>query len=321
MNIKFLIKKINIKNKNKFIQLFYKLIIFIAIIFIIYKIIIDIPLLKSFTWIFNYKNILLSFLIYTINLLLTAFSWALVMKTVSGFHSYWNHIRIYCVTNVAQRLPTLFPYLSARSEAYVNYGIPPQVTLTAMAMEISITIVSAAIVAGVMSFYLHPSQNYLAIIVVILLLIPISIITFPNKFIEVINKIIIKQKRMPLVIKLSKFNTFSWVALFILIWLNSGLFYYLLINSINNIPKEKLLYFIFFSALSGLVGWIGQLLFFMPIPALRQITMIYLMSTIVPMPLAVAFTLFSRVCVMVFELMWATIFTFLYYLKTKFIIR
>ncbi len=59
------------------------------------------------------------------------------------------------------------------------------------------------------------------------------------------------------------------------------------------------------SAVSGIAGWLGQALFFVPTPAVRQLTMVYLLSLRFPMPWAVALALFFRISVMVFELVWA----------------
>ncbi|MCX7766817.1 MAG: hypothetical protein N2246_08970, partial [Candidatus Sumerlaeia bacterium] len=81
--------------------------------------------------------------------------------------------------------------------------------------------------------------------------------------------------------------------------------YYYLISSISPVPEGLLLFLVNISAISGIAGWLGQALFFVPTPAVRQLTMVYLLSLRFPMPLAVIFALFFRVAVMVFELVWA----------------
>ncbi|MGB9872932.1 MAG: hypothetical protein ACPLYD_14900, partial [Anaerolineae bacterium] len=206
---------------------------------------------------------------------------------------------------LAQRLPTPLPYISARTEAYAAQGVPRKTTLSAMGVEITVTLFSAAVVSLVTllfgSFLYAKAIRFILYALLVFLAFPLF---FPEKFFSLANLILACLNQSALPATLSRRHTLIWTGIFVVIWLNSGALYYYLISSLSPVPQEHLLFLINISAISGIAGWLGQVFFFVPTPAVRQLTMIYLLSLRFPVPLAVVFALFARVCVMVFELVW-----------------
>lgn len=292
----------------RFSQLMWGILIILAVLFIAYKTIIDWHKLKDTLWRLNWHNFLIGFGVYSVSIILTASCWALIMGYISGVRTFWKHVSTFCLTNLAQRLPTPLPYISARAEAYAIQGISRRITLVAMSIEITVTLFSAVLVA-LMTFLVSSfTYAYVGIVKPFLyvLLLALSIpILFPQKF---FNSILVRLNSPFSLELLSKERILIWVGIFVIIWLNSGVLYYYLINSVFPIPKELLLFLTNVSAVSGIAGWFGQIFFFMPTFAIRQLTMVYLLSFYFPMPLAIIFTLFIRICVMVFEVIWASIF-------------
>jgi hypothetical protein len=286
-------------------RIFWLMLIVIAVIFILYKAAVDWKRIQDVRWHFYPRSLLVSFGVYSISLLLTACCWALIMGRISGVKTFWEHVRIFCLTNLSQRLPTLFPYLAARTEAYVALGVPREITLTAMAIEVAMTLLSATLVAGLtLLLGVFSLKGHLSLLLSGLLLVPMILILFPQQFLTVVNKVLIYLKRPPIDNVINVRHTLSWTSLFIIIWLNNGVLYYFLISGLCEVPPEEILFLVSVSAVSGLTGWLGQLIF-LPTPAVRQLALAYLMSLGFPMPIAVAFALFARVCVMIFELIWA----------------
>jgi len=299
-----------LKTRQKEIaRIFWVILVVIAVIFILYKAVVDWKQIQNVQWHFHPRSLLVSFGVHSISLLLTACCWALIMGRISGVKTFWEHVRIFCLTNLSQRLPTLFPYLAARTEAYVALGVPREITLTAMAIEVAVTLLSATLVTGLtLLLGVFSLKGYLGLLLSGLLLAPMMLILFPQRFLIVVNKSLIYLKRPPIGNVINVCHTASWTGLFMIIWLNSGVLYYFLISGLCEIPPEEIPFLISVSAVSGLAGWLGQLIF-LPTPAVRQLALAYLISLGFPMPIAIAFALFARVCMMIFELIWAGVWT------------
>lgn len=296
-------------NPVRFSQLVWWILVILASAFIVYKTVKEWQQLQGVLWRLDWHCLLVSFGVYSVSILLTASCWALIMGHFSGIRTFWAHVSTFCLTNLAQRLPTPFPYLSARTEAYAAYGISRKTTLAAMAVEIIVTLFSAAIVAlATFAFGVPLYAKAIKYIVYVMLVSLFFPALFPQKFLRIANRALIYLNRSPLPILLNGRQTLGWVGIFIIIWLNSGVLYYYLISSVSVVPEGLLPFLINVSALSGIAGWLGQVLFFIPTPAVRQLTMVYLLSLRFPMPLAVVFALFFRASVMVFELVWAGLY-------------
>lgn len=282
------------------------ILVILASAFILYKTVKEWHQLQNALWRLDPRCLVISFGVYSVSVMLTASCWALIMGHFSGVRTFWRHVITFCLTNLAQRLPTPLPYISARTEAYHAYGISRKTTLTAMAMEITVTLFSATIVALATLIFGAPlyakAINYILYVLLLSLVFPVL---FPQKSLSLVNLVLARLNCSPLPTALSGRQTLGWIGIFIVIWLNSGVLYYFLISSISSAPEGLLLFLVNISAVSGIAGWFGQALFFVPTPAVRQLTMVYLLSLRFPMPLAVVFALFFRVAVMVFELVWA----------------
>jgi len=277
----------------------------LAIIFTAYKIVVEWHQTQQISLHVNFYHLLIGFGIYSVSLLLTASCWALIIGFFSGRRVFWNHVRIFCLTNVAQRLPTPIPYIVARTEIYARQNLSRNTVLTAMAVEVTITLCSALIVVLLTIPFMH---SFYDSIEVALLSVSIILLSAPLIFIKAITSILGRLSYPLLSIMPDVRYILVWIAIFSFIWVNSGVLHYALISSFFTIPMETLPALICTSAISGIVGWMSQILFFLPTPAIRQLTMIYLLNIYFPMPLAVASTIFIRICIMVFELIWAGIF-------------
>lgn len=281
------------------------ILVILASAFIVYKTIKEWHQLQNALWRLDPYYLLISFGVYSVSVMLTASCWALIMGHFSGMRTFWKHVSTFCLTNLAQRLPTPLPYISARTEAYNAQGISRKTTLTAMAMEIAVTLFSAAVVA--LATLVFGAPLYVKAIKYILYVLLLSLVFpafFPQKSLSLVNLVLVRLNCSPLPTALSRRQTLGWIGIFIIVWLNSGVLYYYLISSISVVPEGLLPFLVNISAVSGIAGWLGQALFFIPTPAVRQLTMVYLLSLRFPMSWAVVFALFFRVSVMVFELIW-----------------
>lgn len=266
--------------------------------------------IRDYPWQWNYWYILMGFVGYTISLLSSSWVWALIITRLSGVKQILTHIRLFCLTNAAMRLPTPIPYIGARSEAYAAQGIPRGTTLTAMSIEVTLTILSAIMVFIITSPFGLMNKIAPINLSFLLLLIPLFLIVFrPRWLFSVIQAIFNRLKRPYQVFVVNTKDMLLWLGIDILIWFNGGVLYYILANSIYPFAYHDLPLMVNVFAISGIVGWLGQIFFFLPNFGLRQIAVAYLLSFYVPWPTAVAIALLNRFVILIFELIWAIFFS------------
>jgi hypothetical protein len=245
---------------------------------------------KSYPWKFDYRFLLFAFAVYSINLLTTARVWASIIMRLAPSQQGLplTHIRLYSITNLVNRLPTPIPYVMARTEAYSARGVGRATTLTAMALEVAVTMISGFLAVLVLLPYGYSVGSKISTLEIVavsfLFLVVAVVILQPKYFLLVLNKIFQRWKAQPVNVDLGAKETLKWT---------------------------RLLMFIQVFALAGLIGWISNFLFFIPNLALRQIAIAFLLSSIVPVPVSVAIVVFNRFAVMLFEIVWVVFFAFI----------
>jgi len=285
----------------------------ILVCVIVYQVFINWQSITQYSWHWQFQYILYGFFSYTLSLFLTSWIWSLIINRFSGNKSTIPNIALYSLTNIAQRLPTPLPYISARVETYASLGISRGTTLSAMSVELSLTIISALIMSvitipfGYKEIFYNTQIGIGIVIIIILLLISIYIFNI-NKVISFINRILIKYNKSPISNSIDKKDLVIWMGLYLLVWVNAGIFYLILANAIYPFPLQLILPMENIIALSGLIGWIGQILFFIPNIALPQIVSAYMLSSYVPWPVAITVSIIGRLGSMVFEVIWVGIF-------------
>ncbi len=267
--------------------------------------------IRDYPWQLRPLDMLLALGIYSVSLLLTAFVWAAVIMRMSDRLPLLIHMRLFCLTNLANRLPTPLPYIGARIEAYAAEGIARPLTLTAMALEMVVKMVSAVIIAGLtLSFGPKDAITARFSPLIWLALLPLAALMFrPAWLLSALNVAFKRFKRPPIEVQPRTYDMLVWTVLSAMIWVNGGILYYFLIDSIFPVTPNQVLFMINVFTVSGIVGWLGQFFFFVPNLALRQLVVAYLLSLAVPWPVAVAGAILTRLCVMVFELVWALLFS------------
>jgi len=190
----------------------------------------------------------------------------------------------------------------------VTRGVPRKVTLLGIAIEMT-TMTIGALVVSIVTLPVGPYpllSNQIPKSALLLLVLPILLILFPKGLFGAVNFIFRWFGCEAFNFEIDALHMFFWTSLFVAIWINGGFLYYLLASSIYPIPQGKLVFVINTLAITGVAGWIGQILFFLPMLPLRQLMFAYLLSLAdIPFSAAVAIAIGIRLCVMGFEMIWA----------------
>lgn len=88
----------------------------------------------------------LTLAIYAVMVWLSVLGWGLILGGLSGFWGWLDHTRIYCVAQVARRLPGTYWYMLGRVMMYERLGVGRGVTTLAGGVELAITCVGGLLV-------------------------------------------------------------------------------------------------------------------------------------------------------------------------------
>ena len=153
------------------------------------------------------------------------------------------------------------------------------------------------------------TPNY-SVVWVLALLIPAGIVAFkPALLIRGFNLVLSKLRRPVIEVEIRRADMFRWLPVATLMSLVGGLMLFVVIGSVYVVPVSALPAVINSFAIAWLVGSAADFLFFLPNAAIRQLTLAYLLTSCLPLPVAIGGTLLFRVTVLGFEMFWALVFT------------
>ncbi len=274
---------------------------------LVYQVMRDWNSIRDYPWRLDWAMFIGAFLLYTGNLALTAYLWKLIMQTLSGVSAYWTHLRLLCLSIPARRLPSPVFYIGVRAAAYQSMGVSHSTTVSASLIETLVTNIGALIV--VLASIGLATPNYSAVWALVLVF-PAAVVAFkPALLTQGFNFVLRKTRRQTIEAQLTRSDIFRWMPVAVMMFLVGGLMLFLLIGSVYVVPFSALPTIVNSFAVSWLVGTAADFLFFLPNAAIRQVTLAYLLSSCLPLPVAIGGTLLLRMSVLGFELLWALIFT------------
>jgi len=242
-------------------------------------------------------------LLYLIALLLAVLNWVVIMHAFEGGISLWMHAKIYLVSMVSRRLPGTIWYIGGRMVLYKQLGVPSIKTASASGFEFIISFVADALLAAIfIPLGLNLSKIWLlplgtVVILGLLILRP-----------KTLSKIMVKLK-YPLAQPVSIGQVLGWLLLRMALVLAGGLMIFFTIRVFKPLGFNSLLFVLGARALSGAAGMLTYLL-----PSsmgASDLTLLAMLSTVIPASLATIIALLVRIYTTLFELIFGLIFFFL----------
>ena len=248
----------------------------------------------------NYSQFIIITIIYLIALFLAVFNWSVIMHAFDSAISLWMHAKIYLVSMVSRRLPGTIWYVGGRMLLYKHLGVPSINTASASGIEFTISFIADALLAAIfIPLGINLSKT---------LLIPLGIVVILGLYIlqpTNLGKIMVRLKH-PLAQPVRTGQVFGWLFLRIALVLTGGLMIFFTIRIFTPIGFDLLLFVLGARALSGAAGMLTYLL-----PSsmgASDITLLAMLSSIVPTPLATVIALLVRIYTTLFELIIGFIF-------------
>lgn len=285
---------------NKLFPLLFTLVVLVLLGKMVYD---SRETLLTYQWEFRPLPLLFSFLLYAVALSLAVVAWGVIVNKTSGKQKWANHVRIYCVTNIAQRLPGVFWHVIGRMMMYEEAGVSKKSVSVSSVIEFVLLAISSLIVS-LLTWSLLPStplENPLLLIAGVIL----GLFLIKPSTIQWLTwklKVDITHIR-----DLHYYHIISWLGIYIIIWAMGGIILFAIISIVYPISVSDLPGIVAAWCLSGTIALVST---FTPSGfGLREITLSVMLSAYMPSGVAVIVTILARVLLTSYEAIWALLAT------------
>lgn len=265
--------------------------------------------LASYAWHLRPLPLVLSLVLYVAGVSLGVLEWSLIMGRLAGVHSLRKNAKIYSYSTLARRIPGTYWYVAGRMLLYDEEGVAKTTTAAGAVLELASTILSGLLVYLLslpfcLSTYLAglPSiwrSGYLGLLIGLLGVVFLR----PSLASAVLSRLARFLGKQEVSVTFGTRDTLTWLTLHSLAWVVGGVVLYLLITALQPFPWTALPAAINMTAAAGLVGLVA---FISPSGlGIKELTMAYLLSFYVPLPVAVVLTLLFRLWVISGDFLWA----------------
>lgn len=253
--------------------------------------------LLNHTWAINWWPLLPALLLFGAGLVLATLIWADVMAAFGSKLSTRLHIRFYCLSHLAKRLPGTIWYVVGRGYLYRQEGESARLVTVASGVELAVLVVSGALVSllflagSVLSF--QRGELWLLLVLLALgiglmhpcvlrvLLTRLSMTAVPWHYGQVIR----------------------WVVLNALIWVSGGVLLFCFANIVYPLAWTHLTYVI---GVWSLIGVLSVTVLLLPSNlGFTEVGLSLLLGQVMPGPFAVIVAIISRLLLIVLDLIWA----------------
>ena len=249
----------------------------------------------------NYFRFIGVFFFYLGSMVAPVIGWSVIMRNLDGSLGWWRHIQIYCITFAARRLPGTLWYVGGRMGMYQQLGVAKKTVLAASSIEMIALLVTGGLVGLVFMLALGTSLPTRLVLVIIAGVILGTLILQPSAL-----KAILKRLGNNLVVNLRFHNVLVWFLLYTIAWIMGGLMISQLVSAFQPVSTRDITLIIEIWALSGTAG---LLTFLLPSSfGVTELTLTFLLSQIMPLPLAGVIAILNRLMTTFFEILLSAAF-------------
>jgi hypothetical protein len=294
-NLRYFVKAFSQKNKRN--QLILSVIvIFLTSVILGILIIREREVLLSYQWNLRLLPAILSFVLFSIALLLAGLLWGWINRKLGSNISYFTHIQYYISSNLTKRIPGTVWYVAQRAQLYNADGIDRKFTSIASGVELTLIIISGIIISLLFAIQILIDYKiglwlFIGVFIIGMLIIHPTVLEFIFKALKT---------NAP---KLDYRNILLWLLSYGLLWILGGVVLFCIGNAITNIPIEYIGYII---GSWAVVGILSSLLFFSPSNfGITEIGLSVLLASFMPLSIGIIIAIASRILIIVYEIIWA----------------
>lgn len=262
------------------------------------------PHLRAYSWDITWWPLAVAALAYPPAQLLAATLWGAILERSGGRASWRQHLKVYCASCLARRLPTPAWFIAGRLGMYRALGVGQRMTSVAMALEVALIAFSGAVVS--LAALLLPDSlvglparytPWLAGLAVASLLLVARPTVLP-RVMTAIGRRLGRQQQWDVTVDPG--HMLLWAGGYALIWVLGGITLYCLTRALHPLPIARLPHVI---GIWALAGTISQLAVFMPAGlGIREASLVAMLSTLAPLPVVVVVAIVARLWYSILEL-------------------
>ncbi len=261
--------------------------------------------LGQYEWRADFRFLFLALALFPAGFLPSLYGWHRIMSHFARGTDFRVNAQIYCYSTLPRYIPGLVWYVAGRSLLYREKGVPSSITILATVLETVLLTVSGLTLAllsipslGALTLGGKPSPLIPALLISLTILLLPRVLERTLRFFTTLP-----DKVIP---RLTHLEITLFLVVYGIAWLGGGLLLYLLANAIYRV--EPLTAMIGIWAASGVASFLFA---FLGGSGGREVTMSVLLAFYVPLPVAIAISLLSRVVIMVTEALWVVLFIIL----------
>lgn len=260
-------------------------------------------MLLNYEWRVRFGPLIASFLLYSLALGLAVLSWGLIMNRLVGKSNWARHARIYCLTNLARRLPGVLWYVLGRMLMYEQEGVSKAIVSISSGLEFVLLVLSGLVVSLMTWPFLAWSQ-FVSPWWLLIGMIAGLVAMHPAITGFALHKLGVDSRTGG---DFGYRDVGSWLAIYAMGWGLGGLILYSVIATIFPIPLTFLPGIIGAWSLSGVVATLST---FSPSGfGLRELTLSLLLTLFLPSGVAVLAAILVRILLTLYEATWALVVT------------
>ncbi len=245
----------------------------------------------------------LSTLTFTFSYFVQVWAWYLITLKLGIALSIKETLESWFYSQLGKYLPGKVWLLLGRFYFYEAKGKPKKLISTALYFEMASIIMAGGIIFLASLFLFREVSCFFQDeqIGLIFLLVLIALLFLHPRFLQkIINWILIRFKRGTITLSISYFDILKILFFCILSWLIGGFGFYLFVNSIYPISSR---HFLLLTGALAVSSTIGLIAFFAPAGlGVREGTLVYLLTRLIPTPIAVILSITTRLWMTLIEI-------------------
>lgn len=254
--------------------------------------------LVNYKWQIHITPLILSFFLFSLDLLLVAKVWSSIMDDLGTEMGFWKHFQYFSIANLTKRIPGTVWYIASRAQFYKDEGISRRQTTLASGVEIAVSIIAGIIISLIFGLSIIARYN-ISYWVLVLGLIACASILHPKVLVVVMRRSGIRDHTFRYK------NLLKWISGYAIAWLVGGLILFAIGNVFWELAFKDIGYII---GCWALVGVLSSLFLFSPSNlGVTEVGLSLLLSQIMPSSVAVLVSIAMRIFILIYEIIWALI--------------
>lgn len=255
----------------------------------------------------NYWLFLITLALYPLGFLPLIGLWHKIMCCIGGCCTFRTNARLYSLSCIPKRIPSAFWYVSSRVLLYREHQVNYAITLAGTIIETACLTFSGLLIyllslpMGIILTNLNYRLLYIAIgFSALILAIPLLWTSLSHRISHWFQV-----RNTSVRINFNAWDVLQLIGISILAWLGGGLLLFILSNALTSLPLTHLPSVIAIWSVAGSIGLISG--FLAQGLGLREATLAVMLSSYMPLPIAVAVSILFRFLLNLGEFIWALI--------------